>query len=200
MNRFGGRLLVGSICMVIAGCTVAAPGSGGSGGQPTIGTEASPTPLSSGCWSLLPSVYVSPPATSGTDPARAEDTGGQFRLALELPRADWKASDPITGLATLSYLGLGEAKVGLSINVATFSFDEVGGCRHMGGIEPLALAIRPISADNPITTPISKTLAIMDGDPNAKFYNSWADDPLLHLPAGDWTITAGVDVTGPDID
>jgi hypothetical protein len=198
MGMLSGWFAVGSICVAIAGCSAAAPGSSGSGGE--IRTEASPSPLSSGCWSLLPSVHGSPPATSGTDPARAEDTAGQFSLTLELPHTDWKSSDSITGLATISYLGSGEVQVGLSGDVATFSFDELGGCRHMGGVNPADLVIHPISADKPITTPITKTMAMMGGDPNASFCLSWAKDPLLHLPAGDWTITAALDATGPDID
>ncbi|MGD0861402.1 MAG: hypothetical protein ABSA21_01400 [Candidatus Limnocylindrales bacterium] len=123
--------------------------------------------------------------------AQAEATQGQFQLVFELPRSDWHTSDSITGEATLSYLGSGSVSIGASGTVPIgFNFKEVGGSRHMDWVWTQALVVFRLDADKPITSPIKKSLAWTPDDPNADFYGWFAHDPLVHLPAGDWTITA----------
>lgn len=124
-------------------------------------------------------------------PSEAVDAQGQFQLTFELPRTDWRTSDAITGQATLSYLGSGGVDIGSSgMGPLNFLFDEVGGSRHMGGAWTADLVGRRLDAGKPITSPIGKSGAFTDEDPNAGFYSSFFNDPLVHLPAGDWTISA----------
>lgn len=124
-------------------------------------------------------------------PSQAVDTKGQFQLAFELPRTDWHTSDSITGEATLSYLGSGGVGIGSSGGGPIgFLFDEAGGSRHMGGAWTSDLVMRQLDAGKPITSPIGKSGAFTGEDPNAAFYRSFFNDPLVHLPAGDWTISA----------
>ena len=74
----GRRLLAAELCLVVAGCAAGANAS-------TAPSQAALTPAPT--------------------PAQATDTQGQYRLVFELPRTDWRASDAITGEATLSLIG-----------------------------------------------------------------------------------------------
>jgi photosystem II stability/assembly factor-like uncharacterized protein len=124
-------------------------------------------------------------------PSQAVDTKGQFQLTFDVPRTDWHTGDSITGEATLSYLGSGGVGIGSSGGGPIgFLFDEVGGSRHMGGAWTSNLVMRQLYAGKPITSPIGKSGAFTGEDPNAAFYRSFFNDPLVHLPAGDWTISA----------
>jgi hypothetical protein len=124
-------------------------------------------------------------------PSQALDTQGQFKLAFELPRTDWHAGDSITGEATLSFTGSGGVDIGSSgMGPIGFLFDEVGGSRHMGGAWTLDLVGRRLDAGKPINSAITKSGGWNGEDPNADFYSSFFHDPLVHLPAGDWTISA----------
>lgn len=123
--------------------------------------------------------------------SQAVDTQGQFQLLFALPGTDWHSGDSITGNATLSYLGSGGVDIGSSgMGPIGFEFAEVGGSRQMGGLSTSDLVIRRLEAGVPITSPIKKSVAWNGDDPNGAFYRSWYQNPLLQLPAGDWTITA----------
>jgi hypothetical protein len=136
-----------------------------------------------------------PPAT----PPRAESSDGQFRLVFELPRTDWHVADSITGLATLSYSGSGDSAIYASgMGPIAFKFQEVGGSRHMDGLQTSDLLSYPISATRPITSPIKKSVSYGADDPNASFYEAFYRDPLVHLPPGDWTITTLANFTDSD--
>src|SRR5664280_401051 len=101
------RVLAAALTLVVVGC---------SGGN-----TASATPSPAG------------PTPSPT-PAQATDTQGKYRLVFELPASDWRASDAITGRATLSVVGSAGVDFGSSgQGPLAFQFDEVGGSRHMGG-------------------------------------------------------------------
>jgi hypothetical protein len=129
--------------------------------------------------------------TPGPGPSQASDTQGQFQLTFVSLRTNWRTSDAITGQATLSYLGSGGVDIGSSgTGPLNFVFEEVGGTRHMGGAFTSDLVIRRLDAGKPITSPIMKSGGWNGDDPNAEFYRSWIEDPQLHLPAGDWTISA----------
>ena len=133
-----------------------------------------------------------PAAPTGTAaPARAEDAQGRYRLVFELPRTDWHTSDSITGVATLSLTGSGGANFGSSGGGPLgFGFDEVGGTRQMGPAWTSNCKSSHLDAGQSISSPIGKSGGFNGEDPNAGFYRSFFADPLVHLPAGDWTITA----------
>jgi hypothetical protein len=135
--------------------------------------------------SALPS---SSPGASET--RRAADRQGSFTLAFELPRLTWRAGEAISGTATLS-LANGAADVsGSGSGLIGFDFAEVGGSRH---VEPAQTAdCRPyrLEADRPIGSGILKSGGFYPEQPNFEFYRSFLADPIVRLPAGEWTITA----------
>lgn len=124
--------------------------------------------------------------------ARAEVTQGQFRLVFELPRTDWRASDSITGEATLSLIWPGGVDLGAwNDGPFAFEFAEVGGSRDVKPMARFAQCVRyRLDASQPLSSPIKKSGGWSADEPNASFYDSFFADPLVHLPAGDWTITA----------
>jgi hypothetical protein len=157
---FRRSFLAAALCLVVAGCVQ------GTGAPPTT-SQTAPTP------------------------AQATDTKGRYQLVFELPRTDWKTTDSITGLATLSLIGSGGEDFGSSgSGPIGFGFDEVGGSRHVGPLWTADCAYDRLVAGQPRTSQITKSGGLDGQDPNVAFYRSFFADPLVHLPAGDWTITA----------
>ncbi|MGH2512029.1 MAG: hypothetical protein ACRDGQ_05020 [Candidatus Limnocylindrales bacterium] len=171
-----GLIVIGAVVAAVAviGCTVGAPP--GSAGLP-LGTPA---------------------------PAHAETRQGQFRLTFDLPQTDWRTTDAISGRAVLSLEssggasgagpgeGSGEFDVGGSgEGLIGFEFEEVGGRHRL--VEPATTADchgYQLAVDRPIASEITKSGGYSATDPNAAFYASFLADPEVHLPAGDWKITA----------
>jgi hypothetical protein len=141
-----------------------------------------------GCSATAPTPAAPTPAPT---PAQATDTQGRYQLVFELPKTDWRASDSITGLATLSLIGSGGVDFGSSgSGPIGFGFDEVGGSRQMGPVWTADCKYDRLESGQPKTSPITKSGGFIGEDPNVDFYRSFFADPLVHLPAGDWTITA----------
>lgn len=163
VGRVSCRLLGTALCLVVAGCATG---------------PASPSAI----------------GRASTTPARAVDSQGQYQLVFELPRTDWRASDAITGEATLSLIGSDGVDFGASgSGPIAFAFDEVGGSRHVGWTLTADCRLYHLNAGQSISSPIKKS-GEYSGDAPPSDFNRWfMTDPLIHLPAGDWTITATVD-------
>jgi hypothetical protein len=124
-------------------------------------------------------------------PAQATDTQGRYQLVFELPRTDWQTTDSITGLATLSLVGSGSSDFGASgEGPLAFGFDDVGGNRHVGWTMTADCKNYHLDAGQPMSAPIKKSGGY-SADAAPYDFNRWfMTDPLVHLPEGDWTITA----------
>ena len=124
-------------------------------------------------------------------PGHAEAAQGRFRLTFDLPRTTWNAREPIQGTATLQVLGTGGADIGGSgIGLFGFAFLETGGRRKMEpGFAADCRAYR-LQAGLPTISPITKSGGFTSDDPEAAFYRSFFQDPLVHLPPGEWRIVA----------
>ena len=160
----GRRLLAAALCLVVVGC------SGGTSASTAPGqAAASPAPT----------------------PAQATDTQGKYRLVFELPKTDWRTSDSITGQATLSLVGSGSVDFGSSgSGPIGYGFHDVGSSRQMGPAWTWDCRSDRLESGQPKTSQITKSGGFNGEDPNVDFYRSFFADPLVHLPAGDWTITA----------
>ncbi len=157
-----GWLLLAGLCLAVIGCSA---------------TAATPTTA---------------PSPAAPTPAQATDTQGPYRLVFELPQTDWHTADSITGTATLSFVGAGGVDyVAWDDRPLYFSIEEVGGSRRIVGmILSTECGGHHLDAADPVTSPITKAGSYTMNGPDSDFYRSFFDDPLLHLPAGDWTITA----------
>ena len=129
------------------------------------------------------------PSGTGT-PANAKATDGQFELDFSLRTTSWSASEPIEGTSSLAVAasvevgGSGEGLLG-------FQYDEIGGLgRHVSWVETADCQPYQLIAGQPITSSLTKEGAYSPGASGADFYASFFADPVVHLPAGNWTITA----------
>ena len=124
-------------------------------------------------------------------PAQATDTQGKYRLVFELPRTDWRTSDSITGQATLSLVGSGGADFGASgEGPFAFGFDGVDGNLHVGWTMTSDCGNYHLDAGQPMSSPIKKSGTYSATAAPYDFNRWFMTDPLVHLQAGDWTITA----------
>jgi hypothetical protein len=124
------------------------------------------------------------------DPASATTTQGRFALAFTIERSTVHPSDTVVGAATLTLLTPGGASVTGSSDMVTFEFAEVGGAgRDVVPAAPSDCALHFVTSSGGVVTPIAKSGAVVDG-PNADWYRQFLQDPLVHLPAGDWDVTA----------
>jgi hypothetical protein len=124
------------------------------------------------------------------DPATSTVTQGRFALAFAIERGTVRPTDVVVGAATLTLLTPGGATVTGSSDMVTFEFAEVGGAgRDVVPAAPSDCAPHVVTSSGGVVTPIAKSGAVVDG-PNADWYRQFLQDPLVHLPAGDWDITA----------
>lgn len=173
VRRFAASVLVA--LAVVSSCS-----GGGVPTGSTPGTSAQST-------SSAPGESASP--TSST--ARAETTEGPFRLVFELPKDTWRADEAIAGVATLSLVdGTGVNLGGSGSGLIGFGIDEVDGSRHMEPVFTFDCAPYRLEAGKPMTSPIQKSGGYSEDEPNAEFYRSFFADPAVHLPPGDWKISA----------
>ena len=157
-------ILAAALCLAVIGCSATTP-------TPANPSQAVPTP------------------------AQATDTQGSYRLVFELPRTDWRASDAITGEATLSLIGSGSADFGSSgSGPIAFAFEEIGGSRLVYGHGTPDCRSYRLEAGKPVSSPIKKSGGYSADAPPSDFNRWFMTDPVVHLPAGDWTITAIADV------
>lgn len=133
---------------------------------------------------------------SGSSAASAAPIGSvavaePFRLALELPKATWRADEPITGEATLSVIGLRAERLGGSGGgLIGFGYRELTGRWHVEPVWTADCAPHPIGPAGPISQPLGKSGGVDDGDPDAEFYRAFLQGPDVRLPPGEWQIMA----------
>jgi hypothetical protein len=124
------------------------------------------------------------------DPATTTTTQGKFELAFSVDRATVHPGDTVAGAANLTLLSPGGATVTGSSTMVGFEFAEVGGSgRDVVPATPSDCAVHFVASGGGLVTPIAKSGAVVDG-PNADWYRQFLADPVVHLPAGDWDITA----------
>ena len=175
MTRELGRVRI--VAMALAACAAA------------CGTVTTPGPTGSG--SLDASTAVGSAVVAGP-----------FRLRLVLPKATWRADEPIAGEATLSVTGLQAAELGGSGGgLIVFDYRELGGRRHVEPVWTADCVPHPIGPADPISEPLGKSGGIDGSDPDYEFYHGFLQGPDVRLPPGEWQITAiATFVDGRDCD
>jgi hypothetical protein len=130
------------------------------------------------------------PADVTPDPASSTATQGRFALTFTIDRATDRPGDAITGKATLALLSPGGATISGSSGPIEFGFAEVGGSeRRLEPAWPADCAPLRVTSNVPIIGSITKSGTVVDG-PNADWARQFLQDPDVHLPAGEWDITA----------
>ena len=112
-------------------------------------------------------------------------------MVFELPKSEWHASEAITGQATFSVIGSAAVYYGSSTSgPILFAFDQLDGDRHMSGPETADCRWRRLEPGIPVSSPIRKAGGYGPSAQPSDFDRWWATDPAIHLPPGEWRITA----------
>ena len=127
-------------------------------------------------------------------PVSGSDTLGDFTLTVSSPHSVYSESQAIDVQAALSRAqGSGWTDLsGSGSGLIVFGVKELGGTREMGGLSTADCAIGryTVSPGDPLVVPFFKSGGFSGSDPDAAFWRSYFADPLLHLPAGNWEISA----------
>jgi hypothetical protein len=118
---------------------------------------------------------------------------GTFSVTVSVPATTHHASDALDVSATLTYLGP-QPSIGVdgdSLGLVFFTFTQLDGTRSMAPVSILMCAApTTLQRQAPATFRPVKSIGWTAEDPNAAFYQQWASDPQVHLPAGRWQILA----------
>ena len=140
-----------------------------------------------GCATTQPATI----APTSTPIVHAEDAQGPFRVVFEVPKGTWTSGDTIDGVATLALIEGGSVDIGGSSGgLFGFDFAEVGGSRHIEPVWTADCTSYRLEAGKPVTSKIRKSGEFTAEQPDDGFNRSFLEDPVVHLPAGDWKITA----------
>ena len=144
------------------------------------------------------------PSPSGASVATASVTEGDYRLTITSPRETWGTDDAIDVEAAFEYVGPESTDMywAAADGPLDFRVVEVSGDREMGDAfppdcpsatddgDPQTEWATHILTGEPFTRPYEKSGGYGPDDPNAAFYEDFFTDPLLHLPVGEWQVTA----------
>jgi hypothetical protein len=130
------------------------------------------------------------PADVTPDPQTVSTVDGRFELRFTVDRATLRSGDNITGTAELWMRAGSTGALSGSSELFGFEFAEVGG-QHRGvtPVFPSDCSPHQVGSDAPLTSPIVKSGAT-GGGANDPFITEFLRGREVHLPAGDWDITA----------
>lgn len=123
---------------------------------------------------------------------RVETSAGEFHLGLSAGATQYSTADPIDIQAQLFYEG-DQPTIDLSgvfSLVNGFRVEQLDGDLGMGPGWEEPCVLHQLQSGEPLTVPFEKSAGWGQDDPNADFYRDWSADPVLHLPAGTWLVTA----------
>ena len=137
-------------------------------------------------------IWAAPTASLSTaESRRADERQGAYTLGFELPKTTWKAGEAISGTATLHVASGNSADVsGSGSGLIGFDFAEVGGSRHVAPAQTSDCRPYRLDPDKPMESAIVKSGGFYPEQKDFEFYRSFLTDPIVRLPAGEWTITA----------
>jgi len=131
----------------------------------------------------------SPDAT----PPTAVAQGQGFVLTMAVPTDHFAVGQAIDVRTTLAWTGPAPNVTiwGSGMSPVGFLFEELTGRhRKIGGLMTADCSQHSYVRGVATPIPLAKTAAWSGDDPDAAFFQEFTKDPLLHLPAGRWRITA----------
>jgi hypothetical protein len=134
------------------------------------------------------------PAT-GPSPVTDVVTKDGLSLALELRKTTYRANEPITAEATLTYTGAESSIVISGSSIVVFSVVDVSGTRDIGGGSDLSCQSKTFVRNTPTRYQFAKSGGWSADDKNAAFYEAFFGDPLFRLPEGIWDVQAIAEFT-----
>ena len=133
------------------------------------------------------------PADVTPDPTTTSKIAGRFSLTFTVDRTTLRTGDNITGTATLALIAGGSGAISGSSQTIGFAFVEVGGQnRSVAPVFPADCAPHQVGSDSPLEVSMFKSGATGSGS-NAAFVSEFLKGDDIHLPVGEWDITATAD-------
>jgi hypothetical protein len=129
------------------------------------------------------------PADVTPDPTTAQKIDGRYLMTFTVDRTTLRTGDNITGSASLGLIAGGSGAFSGPSSTFVFSFVEVGGQNR--AITPAIDADcspHQIGNDTPLTEAMYKA-----GGADSAFATEFLRGDDIHLPAGEWDITATTD-------
>lgn len=131
------------------------------------------------------------PADVTPDPQTTITPAGRFEVRFTIDRTSLRSGDNISGTAELWLKAGVSGVVSGSSDLFAFEFLEVGGQqRAVAPVVSSDCSPHQVGSDRPLTSPIVKSGAAVDGSANADFVRQFLEGTEIHLPAGTWDITA----------
>jgi hypothetical protein len=166
------------IWLAVAGVVLALAGCGGNAPAATPSPTPEPTAV---------------PVASGAAGVRASATSGRFELVLEVRQAVYRTTDPVTGWMTLRVRDPQTATLGATkAGPLAMTFAQVGGSARMTASFDADCAEFTVSPSDPYINGLRKPLmfSFSRTDPNGPLYRAFLADPEIHLPPGQWDVSA----------
>ena len=133
----------------------------------------------------------SPTPRPGVD-GSAKDAA--FGLRIHADRATYRSTDPIVVEAELSFLGLApDITVFGATGLVGFGVRQTDGHLRMEPAGDLVCAEQKVGRLTPLHVRFAKSGGFSGEDPDAAFWQAYFADPVLHLPAGTWQLSAVAD-------
>lgn len=145
--------------------------------------------------SMLVVACSSEPSPDASPPTVVAEGQG-FVLAMAVPSDHFAEGQAIDVRTTLTWTGPAPKATiwGSGMGPVGFLYEELTGRkRTIGGVMTSDCAQHLYGRGVVTPIPIGKSVGWSEDDPEAAFFREFARDPLLHLPAGRWRITAEVD-------
>jgi hypothetical protein len=129
-------------------------------------------------------------------PPTAVAEGKGFVLMMAVPTDHFGEGQAIDVRTTLTWTGPAPRATiwGSGMGPVGFLYEELTGRkRTVGGVMTADCAQHLYDRGVVTPIPIGKSVGWSEDDPDAPFLREFARDPLLHLPAGRWRISADLD-------
>ena len=126
------------------------------------------------------------------DPQSTTVTAGRFQLGFTIDRTTLRPGDDVTGAAELKMLAAGvSGAISGPDDTIAFEFVEIGGqSRRVLPAADATCSPHQLGSDSPTRTELYKSGAPEPGDPNAGWVGDFLRGSDIHLPVGEWDITA----------
>lgn len=129
-------------------------------------------------------------------PSTAVAQGQGFVLAMAVPTDHFALGQAIDVRTTLTWTGAAPNVTiwGSGMGPVGFLFEELTGRRRtIGGVMTADCSRHSYDRGVATSIPLGKSAAWSADDPNAAFFQEFSADPVLHLPAGRWRVTADLE-------
>lgn len=153
------------------------------------GPSASPTTTLRPTATVVPSPSPAPVSVTARDDL--------FVFTVMVPRLNYRAGEEVDIQGSVEYVGPDPEIVvrPRDVGLMWFAFEQLDGPLAMGPASYFICSEKTVTLKRhePLIVQLPKAASWTSDDPAASFYESWASDPVLRLPAGRWQVDSGAE-------